>query len=89
MSPSSIAIWAVPCSVVLLVLYIYTNNRKISHLPDNYEAFTTKLRCTPEEVLETAARLAQGKPLTVDNQLPPKTGRRYIIVGGVCSFMIL
>ncbi|KAF9446582.1 NAD(P)-binding protein [Macrolepiota fuliginosa MF-IS2] len=75
-------LWVFLSFSTLLALYVYTNDRKITRLPDDYESLTTKGRCTPADVRETAARLAQGPLLSIDDQLPPKTGRRYIIVGG-------
>lgn len=42
---------------------------------------TTTTRCTPDEVRATAKRLAK-RPPSIDDQLPPSTGRRYIVVGG-------
>lgn len=83
-------LWALALLIALLALYIYTNDQKITRLPDNWQSLTTKTRVTPDDVHATAARLAQGQPLSINSQLPPKTGRRYIVVGGVCfSFLEL
>ena len=87
MSPAAVSyLWAFLSFTALLALYIYTNDRKITRLPNNWESFTTKTRCTPDQVRATGKQLAEH-PLTIDNQLPPKTGRRYIVVGGVCPFI--
>ncbi|KXN81568.1 3beta-hydroxysteroid-dehydrogenase/decarboxylase isoform 1 [Leucoagaricus sp. SymC.cos] len=81
MSSAVTVLWAFLSLTTLLALYIYTNDRKITRLPDNYDSFTTKTRTTTGEVRATAARLAK-RPPSIDDQLPPKTGRRYIVVGG-------
>lgn len=87
MSPAAVSyLWAFLSFITLLALYIYTNDRKITRLPNNWESFTTKTRCTPDQVRATGKQLAEHPP-TIDNQLPPKTGRRYIVVGGVCPFI--
>ena len=84
MSPVVVSyFWALLSFTTLLALYIYTNDKKITRLPNNWELFTTKTRCTPDQVRATAKRLAEHPP-SINNQLPPKTGRRYIVVGGVC-----
>jgi hypothetical protein len=75
-------LWAVVAFVVLVVLYIRANDKKITRLPDNWPSLTTE-RVTPDDVRATAASLARREPITIDDQLPPKTGRRYIVVGGV------
>lgn len=68
--------------LLLLVLYIRANDTKITRLPDNWPSLTTE-RVTPEDVRALGARLARHEPISIDDQLPPKTGRKYIIVGGV------
>ncbi|KAF9266050.1 NAD(P)-binding protein [Marasmius fiardii PR-910] len=64
-----------------LILYIRLNDRNLRVIPDHALKFSPE-RCTPENVLSTSARLESGPALTVDDQVPPKTGRRYIVTGG-------
>ncbi|KAF8632857.1 hypothetical protein AX17_004705 [Amanita inopinata Kibby_2008] len=68
-------------SFLLFVLYIAWNDRRISDLPQNASFFSPN-RVTPAEVISTAARLAKEPPISIKDQIPPKTGRRYIVVGG-------
>ncbi|EKM75813.1 hypothetical protein AGABI1DRAFT_63993 [Agaricus bisporus var. burnettii JB137-S8] len=74
-------LWTVVSGLLLLVLYIRANDKKITRLPDNWPSLTTE-RVTPEDVRALGARLARREPISIDDQLPPKTGRKYIIVGG-------
>lgn len=68
-------------SVTLLVLYIRVNNKRLSTIPKEALTFSPQ-RWTPESIRSHAAQLAQS-PLISNQQIPPKTGRRYIVVGGV------
>ncbi|KAF9226322.1 NAD(P)-binding protein [Gyrodon lividus] len=61
-------------------LYAVLNDRKLSQLPPAAEALSP-VRFTPQRVLAAAESLSKA-PITIDDFLPPKTGRRYIIVGG-------
>jgi len=67
---------------LVLVLYILWNDRSLRITPSTALFFGPK-RYTPEDVRATAERLANSTPLEDKEVLPPKTGRRYIIVGGV------
>ncbi|KAJ7487813.1 3-beta hydroxysteroid dehydrogenase/isomerase family-domain-containing protein [Mycena latifolia] len=64
----------------LLYVYIKLNDQRLTHIPKDALAFSPA-RCTPEDVHETAAQLLKS-PISIVDQLPPKTGRRYIVVGG-------
>ena len=68
-------------AIALLYLYIRTNDAKLMSLSPEAEAFSPH-RLTAEDAYRTAARIAQS-PITVDTVLPPPTGRRYIVIGGV------
>ncbi|KAF5353801.1 hypothetical protein D9758_010583 [Tetrapyrgos nigripes] len=76
--------WFIPLLLVLLVLlglYIWSNDRALRSIPKRaLEVSPTRL--TPEDVLVTAKRLSSSRPMSVDDQIPPKTGRRYIVIGG-------
>ncbi|KIJ63172.1 hypothetical protein HYDPIDRAFT_176195 [Hydnomerulius pinastri MD-312] len=64
----------------LLFLYGVLNDRKLSQLPPEAEAFSPA-RFTPKGVLDASETLSQS-PIAIKDFLPPKTGRRYIVVGG-------
>jgi hypothetical protein len=66
----------------LLYLYIRINDAKLLHLPPDIVHSFSPERYTEETVKETFSRL-QSRPITVHDSLPPKTGRRYIVTGGV------
>lgn len=75
--------------VVVIVTYLYfiLNDRKLSQFPPDAKVFSPN-RFTAQGVL-AAFRQQQDKPVDIGRLLPPKTGRRYIIVGGVrvpCTF---
>ncbi|KAE9396471.1 NAD(P)-binding protein [Gymnopus androsaceus JB14] len=52
-----------------------------SHIPRRALDFSPK-RCTPEDVSALAKQLGSKQPIDIIAQIPPKTGRRYIVVGG-------
>ena len=70
--------------VSLVFLYGYLNDRKLKQLPPEAELIFSPVRLTPQRVCAAAEALSTN-PVVMKNFLPPKTGRRYIVVGGVCS----
>ena len=68
-------------SVTVLIWYIFSNDRRLSALPAAALKYSPK-RFTASEVRETYKRLRE-EPHDVLKALPPRTGRRYIVVGGV------
>ncbi|KAF5383021.1 hypothetical protein D9615_005083 [Tricholomella constricta] len=62
--------------VVLLVIYVRLNNYRLTRLPKEAAA-VSPVRWTPESVRNLATQLKSPHV-----QLPPRTGRRYIVVGG-------
>ncbi|KAJ7135961.1 NAD-P-binding protein [Mycena epipterygia] len=75
--------WVVGPLISLLLLpylYIRLNDRRLTHIPKSALAFSP-VRYTVEDVRKTTARLLES-PISTADQIPPKTGRRYIIVGG-------
>ncbi|KDQ49986.1 hypothetical protein JAAARDRAFT_142628 [Jaapia argillacea MUCL 33604] len=66
--------------VLFLIQYIRWNDEKLRTLPSEAAAFSP-LRLTNTSVLETFETY-QASPNSIDGQLPPNTGRRYIVVGG-------
>ncbi|TFK75496.1 NAD(P)-binding protein, partial [Pluteus cervinus] len=71
--------------LVLFVLYIQINDSHIKSIPDRANALSP-LRWTPESIKEQAEKFKseeeKGLKRSIKDQLPPKTGRRYIVVGG-------
>ncbi|KAK2465607.1 hypothetical protein APHAL10511_002499 [Amanita phalloides] len=67
-----------PLLLPLLLLYIRSNDRKIARLPINAQAFSP-IRLQPADV---RAADANYSPKSITDKIPPKTGRRYIVVGG-------
>ncbi|KAH0834804.1 3-beta hydroxysteroid dehydrogenase/isomerase family-domain-containing protein [Lanmaoa asiatica] len=67
--------------VFLVLLYGYINDRKLGQLPPEAELVFSPARLTPQGVRAAAEDLSKN-PVVMRNILPPKTGRRYIVVGG-------
>lgn len=67
--------------VVALYTYIVLNDNKLCQLPPEAEVFSPD-RLTPQDAVAAFKKL-QEKPVDISDFLPPKTGRRYIVVGGV------
>ena len=72
--------------ILLLALYIYWNDRRLTRIPPGALHFSPK-RYTAVDIHAEAERLASSPPIDDTDKIPPKTGRRYIVVGGV-SFAI-
>ena len=68
--------------ILLLVLYIYWNDSRLTQIPPRVLCFSSK-RHTAEDVHAEAERLAAAPPIEDTEKIPPRTGRRYIVVGGV------
>ena len=64
----------------LLVVYLWHVNRGISGSPPDASKLPNK-RWTPDEV-RAAYEKTRASPTNVSEHLPPKLGRRYIVVGG-------
>lgn len=66
---------------MLFALYVWLNDKKMKAPPPNNlgsEAWSKNL------IQETYERVA-SKPRLFEGKLPPKTERRYIVVGGVST----
>lgn len=65
-------------------LYAWCNDQKLKRLPPEAAAHSPE-RWSDKFVMETNARVKQVEVVSLlkDSDLPPKTGRRYIVVGGV------
>lgn len=73
----------IPFLTTLLLVYLYgkLNDAKLTRVPSEVKAQATGI-FSPENIRSTAARLKES-PLQINGRLPPRTGRRYIVVGGV------
>jgi hypothetical protein len=67
--------------VFLLYLYALRNDQALSCLPPDARVFTPR-RIDADSILKTAAQVQQSD-YSIQEHLPPKTGGRYIVVGGV------
>jgi hypothetical protein len=74
------------CLFLVLVLYLYVrlNDAKLMQLPREVASAFSPKRISPRDALEAAA-ISEKSTLDAKSFLPPRTGRRYIVVGGVCS----
>ena len=70
--------------LVLLYLYIRSNDAKLMQLPHEVASAFSPKRISARDALEAAA-ISEKTTLDSKAFLPPRTGRRYIVVGGVCS----
>lgn len=68
---------------LLLLTYLYgkLNDAKLAKVPPEVRAQAT-CDFSPGNIRSTAARLKES-PLRITSHLPPRTGRRYVVVGGV------
>ncbi len=64
-----------------ILAYIHDNDRKLKAIPARAAQFSPN-RWSPKDVERMASECELATP-SIDDQLPPKTGRRYIVVGGV------
>lgn len=80
-SMSLLFLEAVLTSLSLLFLYVYRNDQKLHRIPPRALTFSPSRSSTDDARL--TARKHANSPGSVRDQLPPKTGRRYIVVGGV------
>ncbi|OSX63510.1 hypothetical protein POSPLADRAFT_1140041 [Postia placenta MAD-698-R-SB12] len=74
-------IWVVLGSLLVVVLYIRNNDSKLSRLPPEATTFSPN-RWKSDAVDQTAKELANSQASLLAGNLPPKTGRRYIVTGG-------
>ncbi|KAG2139310.1 3-beta hydroxysteroid dehydrogenase/isomerase family-domain-containing protein [Suillus clintonianus] len=76
-----LSLLSVLAGIAPLIIYLYFrfNDQGLSQLPAEAKAFAPN-RFTPHVVRETAEKLCNS-PKIIKDVLPPKTGRRYIVVG--------
>ncbi|KAF7300571.1 3-beta hydroxysteroid dehydrogenase isomerase family [Mycena chlorophos] len=70
--------------VVLAALYVWRNDRCLVQLPPEAE-FVSPHRTTAEDVRNTSARLL-ASPISIADQIPPRTGRRNDLVDDFLPF---
>jgi hypothetical protein len=75
--------WLLGLSAIPLLLYLYIrqNDRGLTRLAPEALAFSPT-RYT-EDVARAAAKRFAEHPISALDHIPPQTGRRYIVVGGV------
>ncbi|OCH91970.1 NAD(P)-binding protein [Obba rivulosa] len=74
--------WLVLASIpLLLYVYVRSNDAKLSRLPPEAAAFS-KERWSPKVIQTAYESITNSPPSLLRDELPPKTGRRYIVVGG-------
>lgn len=71
--------------LALFVFYVRKNDERITRIP-NAALALSPTRCTPSHVKSMANHLADS-PIANYDKLGSKTGRRYIIVGGVSAYL--
>ncbi|EGO03594.1 hypothetical protein SERLA73DRAFT_175136 [Serpula lacrymans var. lacrymans S7.3] len=71
-------VWLLAIIPLILYLYIRRNDKLLCQLPSEALSFSPK-RFTPDVVRDAARKMAES-PVVVDTL--PRTGRRYIVVGG-------
>lgn len=70
--------------VPLLYLYVRFNDAKLMQLPHDVASAFSPKRISAKDALEAAAAWEKvSTSLTAKAFLPPRTGRKYIVVGGV------
>ncbi|KAF5390142.1 hypothetical protein D9757_003765 [Collybiopsis confluens] len=81
----AVALYAVVAafiSALLLVAYISINDAALGRIPTRVaEAAPANKRWRTADFEEVSKRLDEN-PIRIEDALPPKTGRRYIVVGG-------
>jgi hypothetical protein len=77
----------VPLISLLIYIYVKLNDAKLSKVPPEVRA-QASCDFSPENIRLTAKRL-KDSPLELKSHLPPRTGRRYVVVGGVSEEFVL
>ncbi|KAJ3542649.1 hypothetical protein NMY22_g3429 [Coprinellus aureogranulatus] len=67
-------------AIVLLVLYVRLNDARLRKLPIRIASLSKRL--TPQAVRADAAEFFRKPQKNIKSQLPGRTGRKYIVVGG-------
>lgn len=67
-------------AIIAVVLYLYKLNKALKTVPRDALAYSPR-RWTDDEIRETYERVCR-QAVDFSKLLPPKLGRRYIVVGG-------
>ena len=67
--------------ITAAVAYVKLNDSRLGRIPQRALQLSPK-RVAPEDIPPLRKRLADENK-SIDDQMPTKTGRRYIVVGGV------
>ena len=79
---------SLPLTALLLIyLYVKLNDAKLAKVPPEVWVQAPS-DFSPDNIRLTAKRL-KDSPSQIKNRLPPRTGRRYIVVGGVSEEFVL
>ncbi|KAI0322971.1 3-beta hydroxysteroid dehydrogenase/isomerase family-domain-containing protein [Amylostereum chailletii] len=65
----------------VLYLYFRINDAKLMNLPADVAKGFSPRRITPKSAREAETAFLNN-PISIEGRLPPKTGRRYIVIGG-------
>ncbi|KAJ7432891.1 3-beta hydroxysteroid dehydrogenase/isomerase family-domain-containing protein [Mycena galericulata] len=66
--------------LLFVYLYVRLNDHRLSRIPERVLALSPT-RARVEDIRRGAAKL-RDSPISIADQIPPKTRRRYIVVGG-------
>jgi len=82
MAPFALSLgYGVAIVLLLLVLYVYLNDWRILTIPDRIANVSRRLDA--QAINELVDEYTNSPPKNFKERFPPKTGRRYIVVGGV------
>lgn len=81
------AFWAALLASLLTIFYLRLNDAKLTRLPEEAAGISPE-RWSDEQIRGCYTSLKGGPSSLLDGKLPPKTGRRYIVVGGVSLFSL-
>ncbi|KIK70223.1 hypothetical protein GYMLUDRAFT_34713 [Collybiopsis luxurians FD-317 M1] len=68
-------------SALLAVLYIFVNDAALARIPTRVLELTSSKRWSQAD-FEAVSKKLDENPVSIEDSLPPRTGRRYIVVGG-------
>ncbi|KAK7457004.1 hypothetical protein VKT23_010307 [Stygiomarasmius scandens] len=76
--------WAILASttafLILCVMYVRINDNALTRVPSRIQA-VSPTRWTREQFAQVSKKMSDS-PISVKQNLPPRTGRRYIVTGG-------
>lgn len=78
-------LWILLSILSFCYFYLRHNDKRLSTTPNRAIALSSK-RWTTHDV-QMSYKALRESPITVSEHLPPKTGRRYIVIGGVSQIV--